>query len=120
MKVHLVKQQTIEDYCAANAGSKTGFTEWLSKLKGADWTNPNDIKTTFGSADLLGKGSERVVFDIGGNSYRMICRYKFAKTMIHLSIRWIGTHAEYDELCGTGKKKKKRSQDPDQYTINLY
>lgn len=120
MKVHLIKEQTIGDYCMQHASAKTGFEEWLAKLKGAEWTTANDIKATFGSADLLGKSSDRVVFDIGGNSFRMICRYKFAKTMIHLSIKWIGTHAEYDKLCGTDKKKKKRSQDPDQYTVNLY
>jgi len=120
MKVHLVKEQTIADYCAGHAGSKAGFGEWLAKMKRADWNTAADIQATFGSADLLGQGSERVVFDIGGNSFRMICRYKFSKTMIHTSIKWIGTHAEYDKLCGTDKKKKKRSQDPDQYTINLY
>ena len=120
MKVHLVKEQTIQDYCTANAGSKIGFEEWLAKLKRADWETAADINGTFSSADLLGSGSERVVFDIGGNSYRMICRYKFARTMAHLSIKWIGTHAEYNKLCGVGKKKKKRSQDDDQYTINLY
>ncbi|MHA4812335.1 type II toxin-antitoxin system HigB family toxin [Flavitalea flava] len=64
----------------------------------------------YNTADLLGNGSKRVVFDIGGNNYRMICKYWFGKTKIHLYIKWIGTHAEYDILC---KAKK-------QYTISQH
>ena len=120
MKVNLIKRQTIEDYAIYKPGSKSPFEEWLSKLKYADWNSPEDIKATFGSADLLGKGSNRVVFDIGGNNYRMICKYMFGKKEVHLFICWIGSHSEYDKLTGTKKNKKKRSQDPDQYTIKLY
>jgi mRNA interferase HigB len=76
----------------------------------ADWVDPEDITETFGSADLLGKGSERVVFDIAGNHYRMICRYHFGATRVHLYIKWIGTHAEYTKLCNDQK----------QYTVNSY
>ncbi|HYE54458.1 MAG TPA: type II toxin-antitoxin system HigB family toxin [Chitinophagaceae bacterium] len=120
MKVHLIKVQTINDYCLSNPASRAGFEEWLGRLKFAEWQLPEDIFATFGSADLLGKGSNRVVFDIAGNAYRMICKFKFGPTMVHLSIKWIGTHAEYDKLCGYGKKKKKRPQDPDQFTVNAY
>ena len=110
------KKQTIEDYKTPHFNSRTCFDEFLEKLKIADWTIPEDIQSTFPSADLLGKGSNRVVFNIGGNRYRMICWYVFKKE-VHLFIKWIGTHAEYDELCGYGKRKKKRSQETDQYTI---
>jgi len=37
------------------------------------------IKYTFGTTDLLGKGSNRVCFDIGGNNYRMICKIAFGE-----------------------------------------
>ena len=119
MRVHLIKKQTIEDYKTANPNSSVSFDEFLEKLKVADWQIPEDMKKTFPSTDLLGKGSERVVFDIGGNHYRMICGYTFKKE-VHLFVKWIGTHAEYDKLCGYGKHRKKRSQDANQYTVNLY
>ena len=76
----------------------------------ADWFDPEDITETFGSADLLGRGSDRVVFDIAGNQYRMICRYHFGATRVHLYIKWIGTHAEYTKICNEQK----------QYTVNSY
>lgn len=99
MKVHLIKKQTIENYVLANARSKSSFTIWLTTVKYADWTKPEDIKQTFGAADLLGKSSNRVVFDIGGNNYRMICKYHFGDNQVHLFICWLGTHADYDGLC---------------------
>jgi mRNA interferase HigB len=73
-------------------------------------TEPNEIVATFNSADILGKGSDRVVFNIGGNNYRLICKYHFGKTRIHLFVKWIGTHAEYSKLCNEGK----------QYEIDVY
>ena len=110
MKVHLIRKETIENYVARNARSKPSFASWLTAAKYADWDAPSDIKQTFGAADLIGRGSSRVVFDIGGNNYRMICKYVFGEKQIHLFICWIGTHAEYDKL-------NKRQE---QYTINLY
>jgi mRNA interferase HigB len=71
---------------------------------------PNDIKLTFNSADLLPKACDRVVFDIGGNNYRMLCGYKFRKKEVYLYINWIGTHAEYSKIC----------KNSEQYTISLY
>jgi mRNA interferase HigB len=110
MKVHLLKLSTIEDFVKANVQSKSSFGDWLEKLKHADWQAPADIAGTYASADLLGKGSDRVIFDIAGNNYRMICKYWFGGTKVHLYIKWIGTHAQYDHLCN-GKQ---------QYTIEDY
>lgn len=119
MKVHLIKEQTVWDFCRDHSSAKTFFQEWLVKLKNSDWNTPDDIKATFGTADILGKGSRRVIFNIGGNSYRMICKYKSA-AMVHLSIKWIGNHADYDKICGVNKNRRNRLHQADQYTINLY
>lgn len=110
MRVHLIKKQSIESYVVGNVQSKASFTIWLSIIKRIGWNEPNDIKATFNSADILGKSSERVVFNIGGNKYRMICSYFFGKNRVHLFVKWIGTHAAYTKLCNEGK----------QYTTNVY
>lgn len=110
MKVHLIRKETIEEFGRKNAQSRGVLGEWLSKFKFADWNNPADIQDTFRSADLLGKGSNRVVFDIGGNKYRMICKYAFGDRQIHPFICWMGTHAEYTRLC----------DDNEQYLISIY
>jgi mRNA interferase HigB len=110
MKIRLIKVQTIVDYCSGHAPGKKAFECWLTAIKNADWNTPDDIRDTFGSADILGRGSNRVVFNIGGNTYRMICLYHFGQNRLHLFVCWIGTHTEYDELCYRG----------DQFTVNRY
>jgi mRNA interferase HigB len=110
MKVHLIRKETIEDYAKANARSRTSFEDWLEKIKYAEWEQPHDIKRTFNSADMLGNGSNRVVFDIAGNNNRMICKYAFGEKQVHLFICWIGSHATYKKLCGANG----------QYTVSSY
>lgn len=110
MKVHLIRRETVDAYKKQNAQSRLPLEEWLVKLKYVDWVIPEDIRSTFPSADLLGKGSNRVVFDISGNKYRLIAKYAFGDVQVHLFICWIGTHAEYTKLCKTGE----------QYSISNY
>ena len=104
MRVHLIKKHSIESFVLKNARSKASFKIWLSIIKQADWNEPNDIISTFNSADIIGKGSNRVVFNIGGNNYRLICKYHFGNTRVHLFIKWIGTHSEYSKLCNESKQ----------------
>jgi mRNA interferase HigB len=110
MKVRLVKKQTLEEYARQNARSRVSLGLWLMVLNTVEWNEPGDILKTFGSADLLGNACDRVVFDIGGNNYRIICHYVFGQKKAHLFICWIGTHAEYSRLC---RNKK-------QYSISIY
>jgi len=110
MKVHLIRRSTIDEFVFKNIQSKKPFDEWQTRIKYADWWRPADILETFPCADLLGNGSSRAVFDIGGNNYRMIGKYAFGENQVHLFICWIGTHAEYVKLCDGNK----------QFIVNMY
>ena len=110
MKVQLIRRETIEEFALKNTQSRTSLEEWLTKVKNADWEKPTDFLATFRSADLLGNSSNRVVFDIGGNSYRMIYKYAFGDKQAHLFVCWMGTHSEYDRLCERNE----------QYTVSNY
>lgn len=70
---------------------------WVKVVQAADWSKPNDVKEMFGSADLLADG--RVVFDIGGNKYRLVVAVHYRGKRIY--IRFIGTHKEYDRSTQT-------------------
>ncbi len=63
-------------------------------VKAADWSRPTDIKELFRSADIL--AGDRVVFDIGGNKYRLVAAVHYRGKRVF--IRFIGTHAEYDKI----------------------
>lgn len=112
MRVRLLLRDTIEDYIVNHANSKIHFNNWLeSIIERADWNEPKDVTSAF-SANLLGAGSNRVIFDIGGNgrnAHRMICEYMFGLKYVRLYVNWIGTHEEYNVL--TDKEKR---------TISIY
>ena len=110
MQIRLVKKKTIEQFILRHPDSKRGFDDWFAKLKRSDWTMPVHIIENFNTADILGNGSLRVVFNIAGSKYRMICKYWFGVKCARLYIKWIGTHAEYDRLCSERL----------QYTINRF
>lgn len=104
MKVHLIRRQTVELYFASHAAGRASFETWYSILRVADWKDPLDIVQTFRTADILGRGSKRVVFNLAGNKFRVICSYHFGVNCVHLFVKWIGTHAEYNKLCREGRQ----------------
>ena len=67
---------------------------WYSEARHAVWKTPPDIKTKFNSADFI--QGNRVVFNIGGNKYRLIVKIAYIPGLVY--IRFVGTHAEYDKI----------------------
>ena len=60
----------------------------------SSWKSPNEVKQTYATASILKDG--RVVFNIRGNTYRLVIKLNFEKQWIF--IRFIGTHEEYDKI----------------------
>ena len=67
---------------------------WYSMVSQAHWSGPEDVRRQFGAVDFV--ADNRVIFDIGGNKYRLIVRivYRFKA----VQIKFIGTHAQYDRI----------------------
>lgn len=77
------------------------FEDFNDQLIFCDWNIPSDIINSFRTADIIkckGESSNRVIFNVGGNKYRLICTYKFGIRSIVLYVKFIGTHAEYDRI----------------------
>ncbi|WP_240669119.1 type II toxin-antitoxin system HigB family toxin [Dyella sp. M7H15-1] len=85
-----VHPKSVEIYQSAAHAIKA----WYDEAKAASWSNPQDIKDQYASVSFVGKN--RVVFNIKGNSYRLIVAvaYRFQA----LYIKFIGTYAEYDKV----------------------
>lgn len=98
MKVRVITEVSIWNYCTKNARALPSFQIFLERLKHCDWNDLNDIKTDFPCMSIIGDcENDRIVFDIGGNNFRMICDYNFYKNCC-LYVAFIGTHAEYDKI----------------------
>ena len=78
----------------AHRDAEQPLRTWVRVVRAAWWDDPLAIKRMFNSADLIGDG--RVVFDIGGNKYRLITWVNFQYGVVY--VRFIGTHREYDGI----------------------
>jgi mRNA interferase HigB len=67
---------------------------WFEDVHKATWETPMDVKKSFATASILKNG--RIVFNIRGNSFRLVARFNFTKQWVF--IRFVGTHEEYDKI----------------------
>jgi len=67
---------------------------WFADASRATWKTPADIKAALRNASFV--GSNRVVFNINGNDYRLIVTAHYNRGMMY--IRFVGTHKEYDAI----------------------
>jgi len=44
---------------------------WVHVVRAHEWYNPAEIKAVFRRADVI--AGNRVIFNIGGNKYRLVC-----------------------------------------------
>ena len=89
--------EVIAKFTKKHARSRSSLNTWYEVTLKAIWKNYDDVKKTFGSADIYG---DCVIFDIGGNNYRLIANVNYESEQVYVSA--VLTHAEYDK----GKWKK--------------
>lgn len=89
--MEIVNIEVLEAFSSKHANARKPFQTWLEVTRGADWTTFADVRNTFGSADYV---SPFVVFNIGGNNFRLVTIVKFENRRV--TVARIMTHAEYD------------------------
>lgn len=92
--MRIIARSRIIEFYTQHIDAETALEEWYQKTKKAEWTCFADMKKTFNSVDNV--GNQHYVFNIRGNTYRLVAVVKFTiKTVL---IRFIGSHAEYDNI----------------------
>jgi len=92
--LRVIAKKTLRDFWEKHADCEQQLKAWYQEAENAAWQTPNELKKEYPSASIL--MDNRVVFNIKGNSYRLIVKINFDYQMIW--IRFIGTHAEYDKI----------------------
>jgi mRNA interferase HigB len=87
-------KSTLREYWEKHPDSEQYLKTWYDTAMSSDWRTPIDIKQTYVNASIL--KDSRIVFNIKGNSYRLVVKFNFEKQWIF--IRFIGTHIEYDKI----------------------
>jgi mRNA interferase HigB len=90
MKIFLNK--TIKYYLLAFPGASNALLAWQNEFELSNFSNFNELKSVYRSASIL--GSQRVVFNIKGNDYRLIVSMNFKQGACY--IIWFGNHKSYD------------------------
>lgn len=85
---------TLRKYWEKHPETEQYLKTWYDTAMNAEWKNSNEVKNTYASASIL--KNQRVVFNIKGNSFRLIVKFNFEKQWCF--IRFIGTHSEYDKI----------------------
>ncbi len=92
--MNVIKRKTLLDFWTRHADAKGDLSAWFHEARHAEWKNFAEIKARYPSADVL--SGNRVVFNIHGNTYRLIVRFDYRSRLAF--IRFVGTHAEYDKI----------------------
>ena len=74
--------------------SEIALRSWLQEAERANWESPQDLKLQFGHASIV--TGKRIVFNICGNTYRLIVDIEFRLQIIF--IVWFGSHYDYDNI----------------------
>jgi mRNA interferase HigB len=76
---------------------KGALEKWHHDVSSKQWKKPSDIVRDFNTARTI--KNDRAIFAINRNEYRLIAEINYPKGWIF--IKFIGTHAEYDEVDAT-------------------
>lgn len=67
---------------------------WYEEAIKAHWPSPQAIKSQYANATIC--SHNRVVFNIGGNKYRLVVEMQYRAGIAW--VKFIGTHAQYDKI----------------------
>ena len=93
--MRIISRRTLREFWERRgyADAEQALKSWFREALNGDWATPAEIKAAFGTASIV--GNNRVVFNIGGNKYRVISSIHFNRQM--LFVRHVFTHKEYDK-----------------------
>jgi mRNA interferase HigB len=90
--IHIISKKKLRDFWGRYPKARAPLEVWYQVARHAEWTNFAEVRQSFNSADVVGRF---VVFDVGGNKFRLITVIHFNRAK--LFVRHVLTHAEYDE-----------------------
>jgi mRNA interferase HigB len=87
-------KSTLREFWEKFSDSEQYLKTWNDTAMNSNWKSPSDVKQTYSNASIL--KDSRIVFNIKGNTYRLVAKFNFEKQWIF--IRFIGSHKEYDRI----------------------
>ena len=94
--MRIIAKSRLKNYweTSGNETSQSYLHEWYHFCSKQTWRTPQDIKLTLRNVSFI--ANDRVVFNVKGNDYRIICAMDFPR--LAMFIKFVGTHKEYDRV----------------------
>jgi mRNA interferase HigB len=92
--MRVIAVSTLRDFWVKHPQAETPLRAWFADASRADWQTPADIKAAHRNASFT--GSNRVVFNIKGNDYRLVVAVHYNRGL--MCVRFVGTHTEYNAI----------------------
>jgi mRNA interferase HigB len=95
--MRVIKPGRVKEFARSFPDAAAALFAWLRVTEAADWKNLQEVRATYPHADavMVASGRTVTVFNIRGNSYRLIVAIKYQWAMVYV-LRFV-THAEYDK-----------------------
>jgi mRNA interferase HigB len=90
--MHVISRKALQQFWAHHPDSETPLVRWFKIMQQTDFQNFSELRAAFPTADKVG---DWIVFNIGGNKYRLITSIHFNRGKVY--IRHVLTHQEYDK-----------------------
>ena len=90
--MHVISRKALRLFWERHPGSKAPLVRWYQIVSRTDFASFAALRKTFPNAD---KVDDLVVFNIGGNKYRLIAAVHFNRGKVY--VRHVLTHDEYDQ-----------------------
>ena len=90
--MHVISRKTLRKFWEKHPDSERSLSRWFKAMKRSRFRSFGELHAVFPSADKVG---DLIVFDIGGNRYRLIASIHFNRGKVY--IRHALTHSEYDK-----------------------
>jgi mRNA interferase HigB len=101
--MNIVTRRTILYYINEYPLAANSLKTWYDELSKNEYKNFNELKNIYGNASII--ANNRVVFNIKGNSFRLIVSFNFETR--NLYVIWFGTHSAYDKIDAPNVKHLK-------------
>jgi mRNA interferase HigB len=109
--VNVISKKRLIEFWQSHPLAETPLRNWFKLLSQVEPTNFAELKESFGSVDLV---KDYVVFDVGGNKFRIIAIVYFESKLV--LVRHVFIHEDYNhwnavedqKLDARAKKSKTR------------
>ena len=91
--MRVISRRSLREFWGTHPQAEAPLDNWYRIASRAAWQNLVEVQNDFPHADLVGN---LIVFNIGGNNYRLAVKIEFIKQLIF--VKYVLTHRDYTRI----------------------